>query len=116
MAAEKNALSGNTAMLLLKLLEGGDMYGYQMIEELSRRSRELFRLKTGTLYPILHALERDGMVASYDAGTEGKRVRRYYRITGGGRDMLRKKREEWQTYARAVRGVMEGGTGYVLGG
>ena len=52
-------------MLVLSLLEGGDMYGYQMIEELSRRSNDLFQMKEGTLYPILHGLEKDRCLSSY---------------------------------------------------
>ena len=54
---EKNIPSGGTAMLLLKLLEEGDMYGYQMVETLRQRSDHTFDLKAGTLYPLLHTLE-----------------------------------------------------------
>ena len=55
MTAEKSSVTGSTAMLLLKLLQERDMYGYQMIDELSRRSQNVFELKAGTLYPILCA-------------------------------------------------------------
>ena len=57
MAVDKSLLAGSTTMLVLKLLDGQDMYGYQMIEELARRSERAFALKTGTLYPLLHSLE-----------------------------------------------------------
>ena len=57
MTVDKSLLAGSTTMLVLKLLDGQDMYGYQMIEELSRRSERAFALKTGTLYPLLHSLE-----------------------------------------------------------
>jgi len=50
MTVDKSLLAGSTTMLVLKLLDGQDMYGYQMIEELSRRSERAFALKTGTLY------------------------------------------------------------------
>ena len=50
MMVDKSLLAGSTTMLVLKLLDGQDMYGYQMIEELSRRSERAFALKTGTLY------------------------------------------------------------------
>lgn len=53
-------------MLLLRLLAERDMYGYQMIEELAQRSNDTFALKAGTLYPILHALEADGSIESYE--------------------------------------------------
>jgi PadR family transcriptional regulator PadR len=116
MAGEKNALAGNTTMLILKLLEGADMYGYQIIEELSRQSEELFRLKTGTLYQILHGLEEDGMVISYDGDADSLRVRKYYRITSKGRGLLKKKEEEWVAYQTAVSRVMKGGRAYVFAG
>ncbi len=108
MGADKNGLSGNTTMLVLKLLEERDMYGYQIIEELGKRSEELFRLKTGTLYPILHALEGDGMVLSYDESAEKGRIRRYYQITEKGRGLLIKKEREWRSYTFAVERVMGG--------
>ncbi|HML36062.1 MAG TPA: helix-turn-helix transcriptional regulator [Bacillota bacterium] len=112
MSADKGALSGNTAMLILRLLEEEDMYGYQIIEELSRRSEDVFRLKTGTLYPILHGLENDGMVMSYDENADSRRVRKYYRLTSRGKGLLAEKQSEWKAYAKAVSRVMDGGAGY----
>ena len=58
MPINKALLSGSTAMLLLKLLEEGDKYGYQMMEALAQRSDQTFQLKAGTLYPLLHDLEK----------------------------------------------------------
>ena len=54
MANDRTA-PGGMGMLLLALLEGRDMYGYEMIEALRARSNEVFRLKAGTLYPLLHS-------------------------------------------------------------
>ena len=59
MAREKN-VPGGTGMLLLSLLSGGEMYGYQMITALRERSNHVFDLKAGTLYPLLHTLEAQG--------------------------------------------------------
>ena len=66
MMVDKSLLAGSTTMLVLKLLDGQDMYGYQMIEELSRRSERAFALKTGTLYPLLHSLEEKELIRSYE--------------------------------------------------
>ena len=74
MAQEKGV--GNTSVLILKLLEEKDMYGYEMIETLAARSDDTFRLKAGTLYPILHGLEKEGFVTSYEKAAEG-RTRKY---------------------------------------
>ena len=66
MSMDKSLLAGSTTMLVLKLLDGQDMYGYQMIEELARRSDHAFALKTGTLYPLLHSLEEKELIISYE--------------------------------------------------
>ena len=59
---DKTLVTRSTGMLLLKLIENEDMYGYQMIEELARRSDDTFTLKAGTLYPMLHDLEKAGLI------------------------------------------------------
>lgn len=115
MAHEKGGFSGNTTMLVLKLLEAKDMYGYQIIEELTNKSENVFRLKTGTLYPLLHGLENDGMVSSYDENADSQRVRKYYQLTKKGKKLLSKKQEEWNEYLQAVDRVMEGGIANALG-
>ena len=112
--ANENILSGSTTMLVLKLLEAKDMYGYQIIEELAQKSDERFRLKTGTLYPILHSLENDGVVSSYDENAGNARVRKYYHITNKGKGLLEKKQSEWNDYTYAVNRVMAGGISYAI--
>jgi len=109
---DKSLLSGSTAMLILRLLEYKDMYGYQMIEILDKQSNNVFALKAGTLYPLLHGLEQKGMVESYDAEEENARPRKYYKITKAGGKFLKDKREEWEIYSSAVNLVM-GGIQYV---
>jgi len=114
MPSEKTSLSGNTTMLILRLLEAKDMYGYQIIEELSQKSQDLFRLKTGTLYPILHGLENDGMVTSYDESAAAQRVRKYYSLTSKGKGQLAKKQAEWAAYVKAVDNIMDGGAAHAF--
>ena len=79
MAIDKSLLAGSTGLLILRLLEEGDLYGYQMIERLRERSDDTFSLKAGTLYPLLHTLEVQGLVRSYERAADGARVRKYYR-------------------------------------
>ena len=110
MSTDKNYQSGNTTMLILKLLECNDMYGYQIIEELAKRSDNTFCLKTGTLYPLLHGLENDGCVTSYDQNADNQRIRKYYSITPKGKKLLKSKNLEWTTYKKGVNLVMEGFT------
>ena len=106
---DKALLSGSTAMLLLKLLEEQDMYGYQMIETLAQRSDHTFDLKAGTLYPLLHTLEERGDIEAYLEGEGGTRPRRYYRLTAAGRGKLRETEQEWRQYVGAVEQVLRGG-------
>lgn len=105
---DKSLISGSTTMLILKLIEKEDMYGYQMIEELERQSQNVFTLKAGTLYPLLHGLEQEGRIQSYEGVSEEGRQRKYYRITPKGLKLLFEKQEEWETYASAVKEVLGG--------
>ena len=108
MKIDKDLMKGSTTMLILNLLDTGDMYGYQMVKELEIRSDSTFTLKEGTMYPILHSLESEGMVESYwDEGTS-KRKRKYYQITGKGQKLLKEKRKEWAVYSSTVNKVIGG--------
>ena len=107
---ERGAAAGNTAMLVLALLKDGERYGYQIIEELERRSEQVFQLKEGTLYPLLHSLEKEGLVKARDAAAPNGRQRRYYRITQAGLRSLEEREQAWRTYAGAVTAVLAGGT------
>lgn len=108
MSIDKTLLAGSTSLLLLKLLADGDKYGYQMIEELRRRSDRTFELKAGTLYPLLHSLEQKGLITAWESDAE-TRPRRYYHLTDSGRRQLEEKETEWRAYAGAVLRVLEGG-------
>ena len=109
MAIDKSLISGNTDMLILKLLEKQDMYGYQMIEELAKQSDHTFELKAGTLYPLLHLLEQKQYLVSYDGETVAGKTRKYYRITDEGKRFLVVRLSEWESYLpqsiRFCRGV-----------
>ena len=109
MTVDKSLLAGSTTMLVLKLLDGQDMYGYQMIEELSRRSERAFALKTGTLYPLLHSLEEKELIRSYEKDEGVARPRRYYHLERKGQHLLREKEVECATFTTAVDRVLKGG-------
>ena len=105
MATDRSFLSGNMTMLLLKLLSEKDMYGYEMIDTLRKRSENVFELKAGTLYPLLHSLEDKRYLLSYEQEAVGK-IRKYYQITKNGRKHLEEKKSQWQEYSRAVMSVL----------
>lgn len=105
MAVDKSLISGSMTLLLLRLLSEKDMYGYEMIDTLRQRSQNVFELKAGTLYPLLHGLEEKGYLSVYEEECTGK-VRKYYSITKAGRGLLEKKMSEWRRYADAVTKVL----------
>ncbi len=106
MKIEKSLLSGSTPLLVLSLLKDGDMYGYEMIEELAKRSDDTFLLKEGTLYPLLHALEKEGLIHSYNKTSPSGRERKYYRLTPAGGERLHYKEEEWKLFSEKVNAVI----------
>ena len=97
---------GGMDMLILHLLAERDMYGYEMVTELASRSSEVFQLKEGTLYPLLHALENAGEVASYSHTAPTGRERRYYRLTEKGEQRFREKVREWRSFSESVNTVL----------
>lgn len=95
-------------MLVLKLLERGPCYGYQLISELREKSRGIFLLKDGTLYPILYRLEDEGLVESRWSEAEGKQVpRKYYAITDAGKTALADMGNTWQKIVDGINRVMD---------
>ena len=109
MKLDKGLVAGSSTLLVLSLLEHTDLYGYQMIEELARRSNDVFQMKEGTLYPILHTLEKDGAVKSYEKEAPTGRMRKYYRLTRRGRELLADKKTEWARFHQGVEDVLSGG-------
>ena len=106
MTPSKNQVSGNTAMLILKLISEKDMYGYEMIDTLAKRSDNVFELKVGTLYPLLHGMVQSGYLKCYSQEANGK-LRKYYQITPSGKKYLAKMTEEWNRYASAVQNLLQ---------
>ena len=102
---KKNTMD-HAQLLVLTLLSGEDMYGYQIITELARRSDHTFDMKEGTLYPILHGLENDAAVESYEAEAPTGRKRRYYHLTKKGTTFLREEQTQWARYADGVNAVL----------
>ena len=102
MAVDKALMSGSMTMLLLA---EKDMYGYEMIDILRKKSCNVFELKAGTLYPLLHGMEEKGLLKSYEQEYGGK-MRKYYSITKEGRTLLNAKQAEWKEYQSAVANVL----------
>src|SRR6266481_6159670 len=96
MDIDRELLKGSISLLLLNLLSRGEMYGYEIIQEASRRSANAFEFKEGTLYPALHQLERKGHIkAEWRTGQNG-RERKYYSLTAKGKKAAQEYQKQWQ--------------------
>ncbi len=102
---------GTLEMILLKLLAGGEMYGYQIVSTLEERAGGQFALKEGTLYPVLYRLEDAGLIDSRWETPGRGMPRKYYRLTEAGRRQLAALLTEWQAFVGAVERLLatEGG-------
>lgn len=107
---ESQMKKGVLDMLVLKLLEQEEKYGYQIISELKEKSGGRFLLKEGTLYPILYRLEDEVLVESKWSEAVGKKVpRKYYGITDQGKKALAEIEGLWRDICRSVNLIMEEG-------
>ena len=102
----RELVKGSTSLLLLQLLEERDMYGYELVKELEKRSSNEFSFKEGTLYPALHKLEKQEYIECYWQEQEKGPARKYYRITEAGREMLLEKTREWHDFVSVMNKVI----------
>lgn len=101
---------GSTPTLILSVLSVRPMYGYEIAKEIAQLSGGRLGFKEGTLYPALHQLERQGLIAGcwqeVVAGREGTPPRKYYTITEDGLRALAESAEELRQFARALLNIV----------
>jgi PadR family transcriptional regulator len=110
MESERELLKGNTPTLVLAVLREGPRHGYAIAREIERRSGSVLKCKEGTLYPALHSLEREGLVAGEWQIGEGERPRKVYSLTPSGMAALAERTRTWERFAAAVGRVIAGDT------
>ena len=108
MALYDQIRKGSTSTLILSLLSDEPMYGYQITQELQRRSEGYFEMKEGLLYPALHRMEQDGLLKSEWRSVAGSRRRKYYFITEEGRKVLVNSVAEWTAFTEKLMGMIKG--------
>src|SRR5947209_18872890 len=106
MEVDRELLKGSINLLILRLLEQRDMYGYEIIQESSRRSDNAFQFKEGTLYPALHQLQREGYLRSQWRTAESGRKRKYYSLTAKGRKLAQQRQASWSFFIDAINAVL----------
>jgi PadR family transcriptional regulator PadR len=122
----RNLAAGTYDLIVLDVLRDGPSYGYGIVKRISEQSKHTIRWHEGTLYPVLHRLEKRGLLASEwkgtpsrgataahrrDGGRRGKGLkrghqRRYYRLTARGQRLWRERRDQWRAFSRAVNALL----------
>lgn len=108
MALSADLLRGYTDAIILRQLEDGDSYGYQINKRVSIMSNGAFEMKEATLYTAFRRLESAGYIRSYWGDEHSGARRRYYAITETGQERLRQERDAWQETKRQLDLLLEG--------
>jgi PadR family transcriptional regulator PadR len=107
MEIDKEFLKGSISLLLLNLLSRGELYGYEIIQEASRRSADAFQFKEGTIYPALHQLEKRELIQSQWRTGETGRERKYYSLTAKGTKAAQAYEQQWKYLTGVINAVLE---------
>jgi PadR family transcriptional regulator PadR len=104
---ERELVAASTEPLILSLLDKGENYGYELIQEVKRLSENEIQWTDGMLYPVLHRMEDNGWIKSRWVEVENGRKRKYYSIKKDGRRALNEKREQWTLLSSVFSGLWE---------
>jgi len=98
---------GTLDMLILRTLVFGPTHGRGIANHIRQTTSDVLSVEHGSLYPALHRLERDGLIAgSWEVRGDITRQLKYYRITPAGRKRLRREQSQWERLTNAVAQVM----------
>ena len=99
-------LQGTLDLLILQTLQWGPQHGYAISQSIRGRSGEVLQVETGSLYPALHRLEKQGWVSSQWKQTEANQRAKFYRLTTNGKKQLLSEQSRWKQMVDAVAGIM----------
>ena len=99
-------LQGTLDMLILQTLQWGAQHGYGIANAIRATSGDLLRVETGSLYPALHRLARQGWVKAEWKQSEAGQRAKYYRLTAAGKKQLLSERSRWGQFVQAISGVL----------
>ena len=100
-------LQGTLDMLILQTLQWGAQHGYGISQALRANSGEVLQVETGSLYPALHRLERQGWVRSEWKLTEANQRAKYYLLTAAGKRQLAEDRSKWEQMVAAIGSILD---------
>jgi PadR family transcriptional regulator PadR len=99
-------LQGSLDLLILQTLQWGPRHGYGISQAIRANSGELLQVDTGSLYPALHRMEREGWIAADWKVSENNQRVRVYRLTASGKKQLVSERSRWEQISEAIAGVL----------
>jgi len=99
-------LQGTLDLLILQTLQWGPQHGYAISQSIRGRSGDVLQVETGSLYPALHRLEKQGWVAPQWKQTEANQRAKFYRLTAAGKKQLLSEQTRWKQIVEAVAGIM----------
>ncbi len=102
-----NFMAGVPELVILRLLKGREMYGYEIVQAIREESGQVLTVGEGVIYPVLHALEKDGALKSRRKAVNG-RSRVYYTVTPKGVQRFEHLAQRWMTLAAAIQAVLKG--------
>ncbi|MEX0728795.1 MAG: PadR family transcriptional regulator [Planctomycetaceae bacterium] len=102
MRVERELMRGAGPVAVLKLLEAGEKYGYELVEALDQQSSGVLAMGQSTLYPMLYNLEAQGLVTATWRDSESGRGRKYYALTGNGKKRLAADVKQWKSVVTAL--------------
>lgn len=105
MDLNKDLVAASSTPIVLGILTEGDSYGYAILKRVRELSNGHIEWTDGMLYPVLHRLERLGLIAARWGTAQNGRRRKYYRITARGRTQFEDERRQWQAVDAALRGI-----------
>jgi PadR family transcriptional regulator PadR len=105
MASESALAAGLSELMVLRLVQEQEMYGYEIVQAIAARTRQMLVPGEGVIYPLLHALEKDGALKSRRKTANG-RSRIYYSLTARGAKRLATMTEHWKSLNSAVGAVL----------
>ena len=91
----KDMVAASAKPLLLSILAEGESYGYEIMQKVRELSGGHIEWSEGMLYPVLHRLEREGLIESEWKESENGRERKYYSLSSDGRKALNTERQQW---------------------
>lgn len=102
-------LQGTLDLIILQTLQWGPRHGYGISQAIRANSGEILQAETGSLYPALHRLEREGWIASEWNVSENKQRTKVYRLTAAGKKQLLAERSRWERFLAAMGGILNRG-------